>query len=77
MFRSRIKQLETETLKMTSDHFAPEASIPLLSYKREDKAARSLKKYRSLTNLKGETAFNFLFCVRSKVDGSGHEQQRG
>ena len=47
---------ETKTIKITSDHFALEASISLLSYNKEDKTARSPKRYRSLKNLKDEKA---------------------
>ena len=54
--------IETETLKITiSDHFALEASVPQLSYDREDKTAAGPKKYRSLKNLKEEKA-SILFC---------------
>ena len=49
--------IETETLKITiSDHFALEASIPLLLYNREDKTAAGPKKHRSLKNPKGKKA---------------------
>ena len=60
--------IETETIKITiSDHFALEASIPLLSYNREDKTTYSPKKFRSLKNLKGEKALNFLFILDQKL----------
>ena len=69
--------IETETIKITiSDHFALEASNPLLSYNREDKTACSPEKYRSLKNLKGKKAISFV-CISSKFKGSGHEWQLG